>query len=204
MGTVIGAALGTVASPWIGDRPWFFVPTLGVIVVPRCTEPTVQAAYAWILGGVTALIVTYEAHGPASIRATASLRRCGSPGSRLGHLLAGGERVSFRTEVLLKEQGALTRFKRSRSGFDTATGISAPGPHAAGPAGRAVEPHPRIPDLRDPSAGFRASNGHGDRSAACAAGGSPQTAPGGRSWKRRCSAWPAACWPMCSVWRYSL
>ena len=72
MGTVIGAALGTVASPWIGDRPWLFVPTLGMIVVQRCTEPTVQAAYAWILGGVTALIVTYEAHSLASIRATAS------------------------------------------------------------------------------------------------------------------------------------
>jgi uncharacterized membrane protein YccC len=73
MGTVIGAALGTVVGPWIGDRPWLFVPALGVIggvTVYRANGS--KAAYAWILGGVTALMVTYEAHSLASIRATAS------------------------------------------------------------------------------------------------------------------------------------
>jgi len=72
MGTVIGAALGTLAGPWIGDRPWLFVPALGVIggvAVYRANGS--KAAYAWILGGVTALMVTYEAHKFASVQATA-------------------------------------------------------------------------------------------------------------------------------------
>ncbi|WNC94310.1 FUSC family protein [Paraburkholderia sp. FT54] len=72
MGTVAGAALGTIAGPWIGDRPWLFVPVLGVIggvAVYRANGS--KATYAWILGGVTALMVTYEAHKFASVRATA-------------------------------------------------------------------------------------------------------------------------------------
>ena len=72
MGTVIGAALGTMVGPWIGDRPWLFVPALGAIggvAVYRANGS--KAAYAWILGGVTALMVTYEAHKFASARATA-------------------------------------------------------------------------------------------------------------------------------------
>ena len=72
MGTVIGAALGTMVGPWIGDRPWLFVPVLGAIggvAVYRANGS--KAAYAWILGGVTALMVTYEAHRFASVRATA-------------------------------------------------------------------------------------------------------------------------------------
>ena len=72
MGTVIGAALGTLVGPWIGDRPWLFVPALGAIggiAVYRANGS--KAAYAWILGGVTALMVTYEAHKFASVRATA-------------------------------------------------------------------------------------------------------------------------------------
>jgi uncharacterized membrane protein YccC len=72
MGTVIGAALGTMVGPWLGDRPWLFVPALGAIggiAVYRANGS--KAAYAWILGGVTALMVTYEAHKFASVRATA-------------------------------------------------------------------------------------------------------------------------------------
>ena len=72
MGTVIGASLGTLVGPWIGDRPWLFVPVLGVIggvAVYRANGS--KAPYAWILGGVTALMVTYEAHKFASIRETA-------------------------------------------------------------------------------------------------------------------------------------
>jgi uncharacterized membrane protein YccC len=72
IGTVIGAALGTLLGPWIGDRPWLFVPALGVIggvAVYRANGS--KAAYAWILSGVTALMVTYEAHKFASVRATA-------------------------------------------------------------------------------------------------------------------------------------
>jgi len=72
MGTLIGAALGTIVGPWIGDRPWLFVPALGAIggvAVYHANGP--RAAYAWVLGGATALMVTYEAHGLVSVRSTA-------------------------------------------------------------------------------------------------------------------------------------
>ena len=72
IGTVIGAALGTLAGPWIGDRPWLFVPVLGAIggvAVYQANGP--RAGYAWVLGGVTALMVTYEAHALVSFRETA-------------------------------------------------------------------------------------------------------------------------------------
>jgi uncharacterized membrane protein YccC len=71
IGTLIGAALGTMVGPWIGDRPWLFVPVLGAIggvTVYQANGP--RAAYAWVLGGVTALMVTYEAHKLASVRST--------------------------------------------------------------------------------------------------------------------------------------
>ena len=72
MGTVIGAALATMAGPWIGDRPWLFVPALGMIGGVAVYQANgSKTAYAWILGGVTALMVTYEAHMLASIQATA-------------------------------------------------------------------------------------------------------------------------------------
>lgn len=73
LGTLIGAALGTVVGPLIGDRPWLFVPVLGAIggvTVYQANGP--RAAYAWVLGGVTALMVTYEAHKLASLRSTES------------------------------------------------------------------------------------------------------------------------------------
>jgi uncharacterized membrane protein YccC len=71
-GTLIGAALGTMAGPWIGDRPWLFVPALGAIggVAVYYANGT-KMAYAWVLGGVTALMVTYEAHRLVSVRSTA-------------------------------------------------------------------------------------------------------------------------------------
>jgi uncharacterized membrane protein YccC len=72
MGTLIGAALGTLVGPWIGDRPWLFVPALGVIGgVGVYYANGSRAAYAWVLGGVTALMVTYEAHKLVSLQATA-------------------------------------------------------------------------------------------------------------------------------------
>ncbi len=72
IGTLLGAALGTMVGPWIGDRPWLFVPVLGAIggvAVYHANGP--RMAYAWVLGGVTALMVTYEAHRLVSVRSTA-------------------------------------------------------------------------------------------------------------------------------------
>ncbi|MBV8629062.1 MAG: FUSC family protein [Paraburkholderia sp.] len=73
MGTLIGAAFGTMAGPWIGDRPWLFIPVLGAIggVAVYYANGT-RATYAWVLGGATALMVTYEAHMLVSLRSTAS------------------------------------------------------------------------------------------------------------------------------------
>ena len=72
IGTLIGAALGTIVGPWIGDRPWLFVPVLGAIGgVAVYHANGLRAGYAWVLGGVTALMVTYEAHGLVSVQSTA-------------------------------------------------------------------------------------------------------------------------------------
>ncbi|MBB1593403.1 hypothetical protein A9973_04910 [Achromobacter sp. UMC46] len=72
IGTVIGAGLGAVAGPLIGDRPWLFVPALGVIGgVAAYYANGSKAPYAWMLGGVTALMVTYEAHVLNSLPSTA-------------------------------------------------------------------------------------------------------------------------------------
>lgn len=71
-GTLLGAALGALAGPLIGDRPALFVPMLGVIGgVAAYYANGSKAPYAWMLGGVTALMVTYEAHVLASWEATA-------------------------------------------------------------------------------------------------------------------------------------
>ncbi|MDQ2147291.1 FUSC family protein [Alcaligenaceae bacterium C4P045] len=72
LGTLIGAALGIVVGPSIGDRPWLFVPTLAAIGgVAVYYGNGSRAPYAWVLGGVTALLVTYEAHTLLSFRTTA-------------------------------------------------------------------------------------------------------------------------------------
>ena len=72
IGTLIGAALGTLVGPLIGDRPWLFVPALGVIGGVAVYQANgSRAGYAWVLGGATALMVTYEAHGLASVQSTA-------------------------------------------------------------------------------------------------------------------------------------
>jgi uncharacterized membrane protein YccC len=72
IGTLLGAALGALAGPLIGDRPWLFVPALGVIGgVAAYYANGSKAPYAWMLGGVTALMVTYEAHMLSSLEATA-------------------------------------------------------------------------------------------------------------------------------------
>jgi hypothetical protein len=61
-----------MVGPWIGDRPWLFVPVLGMVGGVAVYQASgSKTAYAWILGGVTALMVTYEAHMLASIQSTA-------------------------------------------------------------------------------------------------------------------------------------
>ena len=73
LGTVLGACLGTMAGPWIGDRPWLFVPVLGLIggiAIYRANGS--RFSYTWILGAATALMVTYEAHELASLKSTAA------------------------------------------------------------------------------------------------------------------------------------
>jgi uncharacterized membrane protein YccC len=72
LGTVLGATLGALVGPWIGGMPWLFVPVLGVIggvAVYRALGS--NASYAWILGGVTALMVTFEARLLPSVEASA-------------------------------------------------------------------------------------------------------------------------------------
>ncbi|GAB5094306.1 FUSC family protein [Caballeronia sp. LP006] len=73
LGTVAGALLGAVAGPLIGDVPWLFVPLLGLIAGFSVFRALVSdAGYAWVLGAVTALMVTFEAHRLDSASATAS------------------------------------------------------------------------------------------------------------------------------------
>ncbi|SAL75340.1 Fusaric acid resistance protein family protein [Caballeronia peredens] len=73
VGTVAGALIGAVAGPVIGDSPWLFTPLLGVITGVSVYRALVSdAGYAWVLGAVTSLMVTFEAHRLASAAATAS------------------------------------------------------------------------------------------------------------------------------------
>ncbi|MYZ45896.1 FUSC family protein [Schauerella aestuarii] len=72
LGTLSGAVLGIVAGSSLGDRPWLFVPVLaGIGGVAVYYGNGSRAPYAWVLGGVTALLVTYEAHLLLSVRSTA-------------------------------------------------------------------------------------------------------------------------------------
>jgi uncharacterized membrane protein YccC len=73
LGTLAGALLGTIIGPLIGDRPLLVVLALGLIggTGVYCANGS-KAAYAWVLGAVTALMVTFEAHGLVSVKSTAS------------------------------------------------------------------------------------------------------------------------------------
>jgi uncharacterized membrane protein YccC len=73
VGTVAGALIGAAAGPVVGDVPWLFVPLLGVITGLSVYRALISdAGYAWVLGAVTALMVTFEAHHLVSAAATAS------------------------------------------------------------------------------------------------------------------------------------
>jgi uncharacterized membrane protein YgaE (UPF0421/DUF939 family) len=73
LGTVAGALLGALAGPLIGDVPWLFVPLLGLIAGVSVYRALVSdAGYAWVLGAVTSMMVTFEAHRLDSATATAS------------------------------------------------------------------------------------------------------------------------------------
>jgi uncharacterized membrane protein YccC len=85
LGTVAGALLGAVAGPLIGDAPWLFVPLLGAIAGVSVYRALVSdAGYAWVLGAVTALMVTFEAHRLASASATATFALL-----RVGEVMVG-------------------------------------------------------------------------------------------------------------------
>jgi uncharacterized membrane protein YccC len=72
LGTVLGALLGCILGPTIGEVPWLFVPALGVIgAVSIYRAIGSDTGYAWILGGVTALMVIFEAHRLPSVSSTA-------------------------------------------------------------------------------------------------------------------------------------
>jgi uncharacterized membrane protein YccC len=70
LGSVAGAMLGMLSAPWVSDDSWRFVPLIGAVggyVVFRANGS--KASYAWVLGGVTALMVAYEAQGVQSLAA---------------------------------------------------------------------------------------------------------------------------------------
>jgi len=73
LGTILGGLLGTLAGPIIGDRPWLFAPALGAVsalCVYRANGSS--ASYAWVLGGITWVMVTYQAHELLRFGPTAS------------------------------------------------------------------------------------------------------------------------------------
>ena len=73
LGTFLGALLGVLIGPLIGDRPWLFVPVLGVICgycVYRANGSSMS--YAWVLGGITSVMITFEAHALLHFRPTVS------------------------------------------------------------------------------------------------------------------------------------
>jgi uncharacterized membrane protein YccC len=64
LGTLAGAAVGILACLCVGSRLWLFTPLLGCVggyTVFRANGS--RASYAWVLGGVTALMVMYDAAG---------------------------------------------------------------------------------------------------------------------------------------------
>jgi len=73
LGTIIGALVGTLIGPLIGDRPYLFVPVISAICgfcVYRANGSS--RSYAWVLGGITSIMVTFEAHALLRFGPTAS------------------------------------------------------------------------------------------------------------------------------------
>jgi uncharacterized membrane protein YccC len=73
LGTILGGLLGTLVGPIIGDSPWLFVPALGAVsalCVYRANGSS--ASYAWVLGGITWVMVTYQAHELLTFKPIAS------------------------------------------------------------------------------------------------------------------------------------
>lgn len=73
LGTLLGALLAALLGPMIGERPWLFVPVLGLIGGAAIYFANgSKVAYAWMLGGITALMTMYEAHILVTFSATAA------------------------------------------------------------------------------------------------------------------------------------
>jgi Fusaric acid resistance protein family len=214
MGTVIGAALGTVVGPWIGDRPWLFVPALGVIggvTVYRANGS--KAAYAWILGGVTALMVTYEAHSLASIRATASFAAL-----RIAEVAVGTLACLLVASVFHfgPKWYRTNRTPLQASNAREVAEASAPSAMVLTPPLKSVRPTRMLLSLEAAvSITILASltyvmhlPGFAQTMVTAIAmlivpprlAADSTRQPVMERWR---SAWPAACWPVCSVWRYS-
>ncbi|ALM87309.1 hypothetical protein ASB57_27270 [Bordetella sp. N] len=73
VGTIAGGLLGTLAGPWVGSVPWLFVPAMAAIgAVTVYNVNASRWAYAWMLGGITALLVMCEARTALAIQPTAA------------------------------------------------------------------------------------------------------------------------------------
>jgi uncharacterized membrane protein YccC len=73
IGTVCGALLGALVGWAIGDRPWLFVPVLGLVGALTVYVANASTySYAWVLGGVTTMMIVYESHLLPTVKATAS------------------------------------------------------------------------------------------------------------------------------------
>lgn len=72
LGTGLGAVAGVLIGPRLGAQPWLFVALVGVIsAITVFRANASRASYGWVLGGVTAVMVLYEAHELHTLGATA-------------------------------------------------------------------------------------------------------------------------------------
>ncbi|MET1028779.1 MAG: FUSC family protein [Dongiaceae bacterium] len=134
-GTALGAAIGCILGPAIGDVPWLFVPVLGVIgAVSVYRAIGSDAGYAWILGGITAVMVIFEGHLLPSLSSTAAFA-----GLRLAEVAVG----TFSCMLVSGLCHLGTRHHRAPVGSAPesaapSAGLIPPSPSVSSPAARAL------------------------------------------------------------------